>query len=85
MTHVVNCDPGIMSTSRTMTIREFVDVLAPNHGRTSCSDEESNGNEYFNEMGFPRCVRCALLHYVQNGEWPHGASVSEISIRFAVD
>lgn len=50
---------------------EFVNEVAPEHGRTSCTDEKSSGNEYFNEFGHPRCVRCALLHRLKNGEWPH--------------
>ena len=52
---------------------ELINEISPNHTRTSCSDENSNGNEYFNEFGVPRCPRCCLLHRVKNGEWPHGA------------
>lgn len=40
---------------------ELVDVIAPLHGRTSCSDADlTNG---FRGSGFsvPRCNRCALL------------------------
>jgi hypothetical protein len=36
------------------------------HSRTSCTDEISNGNEYYNEMGFARCARCALLRALNN-------------------
>lgn len=52
---------------------ETVNELAPNHDRTSCSDEKSRGNEYFNEMGYVRCVRCAFLYRLRFGEWPDGA------------
>lgn len=55
--------------------RAFVDEVAPEHGRTSChSDDGDTGNEYFNEMGYPRCVRCCLLFRVRMGRWPHGAT-----------
>lgn len=49
-----------------------INELAPNHDRTSCSDQDLNGNQYFNEMGYVRCVRCAFLHRLREGEWPHG-------------
>ena len=53
---------------------QTVNELAPEHQRTSCSDENLNGNQYFNEMGYVRCVRCAFLHRLEVGEWPHGGS-----------
>ena len=62
-------------------MRDFIDEIAPEHGRTSCTDTDSNGNEYFNEMGFPRCVRCALLYRARHGEWPHGAEFRVESLR----
>ena len=52
---------------------QTVNELAPEHQRTSCSDEDSGGNQYFNEMGYVRCERCAFLHRLREGEWPHGA------------
>lgn len=61
---------------------DTVNLLAPEHGRTSCTDLESNGNEYFNEFGYPRCTRCALLYYVVHGEWPHGVQVNFTQIKF---
>ena len=61
---------------------KLVDELMPaEHERTSCSDQNSNGNQFFNEMGFPRCVRCAFLHRLREGEWPHGAR-PDVSLRF---
>lgn len=61
-------------------LRKFVDEIAPEHQRTSCSDEDSRGNEYFNEAGYPRCVRCAFLHRLANGEWPHGARFTVVGM-----
>jgi hypothetical protein len=60
---------------------DFVNEIAPSHTRTSCSDENSNGNEYFNEMGYPRCVRCALLYRLKEGIFPYDARVTELTIR----
>lgn len=56
--------------------REIIDILAPTHGRTSCSDTDPN-NGYYNvketkiqgivvERNFdpyPRCHRCFLLEH----------------------
>jgi hypothetical protein len=46
-------------------------ILAPEHGRTSCSDSSVvNG---FSDDRIPRCTRCALLQVVQADlEWPVG-------------
>lgn len=55
-------------------LRNFVDEIAERHQRTSCTDEDSNGNEYFNEYGYPRCIRCAILYRLKNKQWPRGAS-----------
>lgn len=40
-------------------------VLVPEHSRTSCSDESSNGNQYR-----ARCTRCVILHAKADGLWP---------------
>ena len=63
-------------------LRNFVDEIAPRHDRTSCSDADFNGNQYFNELGYPRCTRCALLYRLENGKWPHGAVVKSSGILF---
>lgn len=42
-----------------VTVRDVINVLAPSHGRTSCSDaERQNG---FSGGDIPRCTRCGLL------------------------
>lgn len=49
-----------------------VNELVPEHDRTSCSDDNSNGNEYPRpSTGYVRCVRCAFLYRVRNGHWPY--------------
>lgn len=58
------------------TALELINVIAPTHQRTTC--DPSNGwekNAFFNEMGYSRCVRCALLHYVEQEEFPYGATM----------
>lgn len=63
-------DPTAISEMLTL---EMVEFLAPEHNRTSCSDENSNGNEFANEHGYPRCTRCALRALVANhGKDPYG-------------
>lgn len=43
-----------------------IDTIAPEHGRTSCTDEDlANG-----WGSGPRCVRCALLETVRDTYWP---------------
>lgn len=65
-----NGDPLAISEMLTL---EMVEFLAPHHTRTSCSDENSNGNEYAPEHGVPRCARCALRALVLNhGKDPYG-------------
>lgn len=46
-----------------------VSILAPEHGRTSCSDGSLvNG---FRDGHFPRCNRCALLQIIRGEvDWP---------------
>jgi len=51
---------------------QLINELAPEHERTSCSDGNLNGNQYYNEFGAPRCTRCCLLHRIREGEWPDG-------------
>ena len=65
------------------SILEFINEIIPNHQRTSCTDEFSGGNEYFNEFGLPRCARCALLYRLKTGNFPYGVTVKELNIKFS--
>ena len=47
----------------------IVDALAPEHDRTSCTDENLN-NGHGTETRLPRCRRCQLLKAQQRGSWP---------------
>lgn len=52
---------------------EAVNGLAPEHGRTSCSDDNlANG---FLSDGIPRCNRCALLELINQHPMPEGLSL----------
>lgn len=55
-----------------MTAKEFIDMIVPEHGRTSCSDEDvSNG--LFSRDGknwHGRCSRCLLLDILKDGKVP---------------
>ena len=58
-----------------MTTIEFINIIAPEHGRTSCSDEDINNSFYFDEdkkeQGRSRCIRCSLLKIVElDGKLP---------------
>lgn len=68
---------------RDEVLRSFVNEIAPEHSRTSCSDEDSGGNEFFNEYGVPRCVRCALLHRVREGQFPYGVGAKVRTLKFS--
>lgn len=46
--------------------KELVDFLVPEHSRTSCTDEQSHGNEFHNELNDVRCNRCYFLALVDN-------------------
>lgn len=48
---------------------EFVNSLAPEHCRTSCSDSNLSNGFYSRGNGTPRCQRCALLEAL-SGESP---------------
>lgn len=52
-----------------MEALELIDIICPEHGRTSCSDDNINNGFYFEDEEsnviskkyLPRCSRCALL------------------------
>lgn len=52
-----------------MDARELVDLLIPEHGRTSCSDDALNNGIETDDGNF-RCSRCALLDLVEGNVSP---------------
>lgn len=57
-----------------MTTKEFIDFICPEHGRTSCSDDnicngfyvEDDDEGTISEKYRHRCARCAFLE-IENG------------------
>jgi hypothetical protein len=54
-------------------IKDFIDFICPEHGRTSCSDDNISNGFHLEEDGetisqeyYHRCVRCVLLE-IENG------------------
>lgn len=75
-----------------MTAIELINIICPEHTRTSCSDENISNGFYHKWDGtvtnviskeyFPRCSRCALLE-INNGDSIDESKVIEsISIHF---
>lgn len=56
-----------MATHPSADHLEALDLVSPEHDRTTCSDDDSLGNEFPNEFGFARCVRCALIVALTHG------------------
>ena len=52
-----------------MDARELVDLLIPEHGRTSCSDANLNNGIETDDGNF-RCSRCMLLDLVEGNVSP---------------
>lgn len=62
-----------------LTGREFLDLIAPNHDRTSCSDKDVC-NGYYTRNGetwHGRCRRCMLLETLKTGKVPPGYDQDE--------
>jgi hypothetical protein len=56
-----------------MEAKNIIDLICPEHSRTSCSDENISNGFYFEDDGitistkyYHRCTRCALLE-IENG------------------
>lgn len=61
--------------------REIIDALRPDHGRTSCSDDNpANGWGSNGEGSAPRCTRCALLETLEGRAMDEG-----FELRIAID
>ena len=52
-----------------MDARKLVDLIIPEHGRTSCSDENLNNGIEKDDGNF-RCSRCMLLDLVEGNVSP---------------
>lgn len=58
--------------------KEGIDLLAPTHCRTSCSDEGLE-NSYVNIYGYYRCARCAMLRALRD-KWDTDVMTVSVSV-----
>jgi len=78
-----------------MNAKELIDILCPEHDRTSCNDENiGNGFSHkFDEFSddflttidsedFPRCGRCALLQIERGESTDDNKVLGSITIHF---
>lgn len=65
-----------------MQCKKLIDVLTPTHSQASCTDQNSNGNEYVDERGFAQCNRCMLLYLAREHKFPFDANITDFLIRF---
>jgi hypothetical protein len=74
-----------------MEAKEFIDLICPEHSRTSCSDDNigngfylKNDSDTIDEKYYPRCNRCALLE-IENGTiYLSDANVQLIPTKFSI-
>ncbi len=62
-----------------MTANEFIDIVRPEHDRTSCSDKYT-GNGFGSKNGntwHGRCVRCMCLEIAKGNEIPEDFDASD--------
>ena len=69
-----------------MKAEQFIDIIAPEHGRTSCHDGHLDNSFYFDEdketQERSRCVRCSLLKILElNGDLPEYFEPNKIFFR----
>jgi hypothetical protein len=53
---------------------DFINLICPEHTRTSCSDKDQN-NGFYSRNGdtwHGRCTRCMYLEIIENGGVPKG-------------
>lgn len=62
-----------------MDALEFIDIIVPDHERTSCSDSDPNNGLYSRnfETWHGRCRRCIYLDILREGKAPEGYNSSE--------
>jgi hypothetical protein len=61
--------------------REKIDILAPEHGRTSCSDDNVCNGWHSGRNHF-RCVRCWLLDMLESGFFGDSPFTYYLSVSF---
>ncbi len=66
-----------------MTAKKLVNIIAPEHDRTSCDDKKLYNTFYFDsvtgEQERSRCIRCSLLHILElNGDMPENFDFNKV-------
>jgi hypothetical protein len=73
-----------------METLELINIICPEHDRTSCSDENISNGFYFEDefnttisrSYFPRCSRCALLEIANGTATDDNKILNSFSIHF---
>ena len=67
-------DSQPVQTAEEMTAKQFIDLILPEHGRTSCNDENKDNGLYSRngETWHGRCSRCIMLDILENKTIPDG-------------
>ena len=63
-----------------MDALELVNIIRPEHDRTSCDDKNLN-NGFYSNSGFTRCARCTLLQIIGTGNMPKSHSLDLMSFK----
>jgi len=53
-----------------MEALEFINIICPEHSRTTCSDENISNGFYSGDGWHARCLRCAYLEIANGIEIP---------------
>jgi hypothetical protein len=66
---------------------QFIDMLAPKHSRTSCSDLNLSNADFYrsrDDSRLPRCMRCFLLDVSKTLFWPEDIRLN-VTLMWAPD
>jgi len=58
---------------------DFINIIQPEHDRTSCDDENTN-NGFFSKgtSWYGRCTRCMYLEIIKGNKLPEGFDHEEL-------
>lgn len=82
-------DKQEMLTKRWSALRDvltasIIDILAPKHGQTLCSDGDPHNGFGSGDARHPRCLRCELLNLLAREEFPVEAAAANLTFSFMV-
>lgn len=74
------CEPVLPKRpQQEMSAMGFINIIAPEHCRTSC-DDENIYNGLYSSSGHTRCIRCTLLQILKKGKKPKDHHIVGFSI-----